>query len=114
MKLQYAVVYEQTQNNYCAYSPDLPGCISTGKTWEDIQGMIREAITLHIEVTLEEGEPLPEPRMSVEEAMAYHSHVLTEYQRQILAEYGDAGPTISTTFQMVEIEVAVPDAARAG
>ena len=37
MKLKYAVVYERTPNNYSAYSPDLPGCISTGETWEDIQ-----------------------------------------------------------------------------
>lgn len=45
MKLKYVVVYEQTPNNYCAYLPDLPGCISTGKTWKDIQEMIREAVT---------------------------------------------------------------------
>ena len=37
MKLKYVVIYERTPNNYSAYSPDLPGCISTGKTWEEIQ-----------------------------------------------------------------------------
>ena len=31
MKLKYVVVYEQTPNNFCAYAPDLPGCISTGR-----------------------------------------------------------------------------------
>ena len=29
MKLTYAVVFEQTPNNYGAYAPDVPGCIST-------------------------------------------------------------------------------------
>ena len=41
MKLKYVVIYERTPNNYSAYSPDLPGCISTGKTWEEIQENIR-------------------------------------------------------------------------
>ena len=36
MKLTYAVVFEQAPNNYCAYIPDLPGCISTGRTWEEM------------------------------------------------------------------------------
>ena len=57
MKLQYAVVFERTPNNYCAYVPDLPGCISTGKTWTEMKEMIQEAITGHIEVMLEYGDP---------------------------------------------------------
>ena len=67
MRLCYAVVFEQTPNNYCAYVPDLPGCISTGKTWDEIQEMIQEAITGHVEVMLEYGDPLPERAMSLEE-----------------------------------------------
>ena len=110
MKLRYAVVYEQTPNNYCAYLPDLPGCISTGKTWGDIREMIREAVTFHIEDMLEQGEPLPEEPMSMEEAMAYHCQPLTEREKESLAEYGDAPPALSTTFEMVEIEVVLPQA----
>ena len=106
MKLQYVVVYEQTPYNYCAYPPDLPGCISTGKTWEEIQEMIREAIALYIEGTLEDGEPLPEPRMSVEEAMVFHSQALTEFEKETLAEFSDDVPTLSTTFGIVEVEVS--------
>ena len=40
MKLTYAVVFEQTPNNYGAYVPDVPGCVSTGKTWDEMQAMI--------------------------------------------------------------------------
>ena len=78
MKLEFAVVYEQTPNNYSAYPPDLPGYISTGETWDDIQEMIREAISLHIETILGDGQPLPEPQMSLEDAMSYHRQNVVE------------------------------------
>ena len=64
MTLEYAVVYEQTPNNYSAYVPDLPGCVSTGHTLKEVQENIREAITFHIESLREYGEPVPEPRAS--------------------------------------------------
>ena len=114
MKLKYAVVFEQTPNNYSAYAPDVPGCISTGKTWDEMQEMIREALTFHIEFLMEEGDSVPEPKMSIEEAIAHHSEALAECDKEPIAEYGDPVPTISTTFQMVEIEVAAPQAAKAG
>lgn len=114
MKLKYVVVYEETPNNYCAYLPDLPGCISTGKTWEDIQQMTREAVTLHIEGMLEQGEMLPEKPMSMEEAMVYHCQPLTEREKETLAQYGDAPPALSTTFGMMEVEVSPSLAATEG
>ncbi len=73
MKLQYSVVFERAPNNYCAYVPDLPGCIATGHTWEEIQDVIRTAIAFHIAGMQEGGDTIPEPRMSVAEAAAYHS-----------------------------------------
>ena len=79
MKLTYAVVFEQTPNNYCAYIPDLPGCISTGRTWEEMQWMIREAITVHLEVMHEDGDPIPLPQMSVEQALEYHRSQPNDY-----------------------------------
>ena len=79
MKQTYVVVFEQTPNNYAAYVPDLPGCISTHKTWNGIQAMIKEAITGHIEVTHEYGDPVPPPQMSVEEALAYHRSIPNDY-----------------------------------
>ena len=116
MKLTYAVVFEQSPNNYGAYVPDVPGCVSTGETWDEMQAMIREAITLHIELMLEHGEPLPEPKRSIEEAIAYHHEALDEYDAQDMADYGDGPPTLSTRFEWVEVEVEVPAprAARAG
>ena len=72
VNLKYAVVFEQTPNNFGAYAPDVPGCVSTGKTWDEMRANIREALSFHIEGMVQNGEPIPEPRMSVREAIAYH------------------------------------------
>lgn len=59
--MKYAVFIETGPNNYSAYVPDLPGCVTTGKTLEEVERNIREAIELHLEGLREEGEPVPEP-----------------------------------------------------
>ncbi len=107
MRLRYAVIFEQTPNNYCAYVPDLPGCISTGKTWTEMKEMIQEAITGHIEVMLEYGDPLPERAMSLEEAIAYHCQVIADCRAESPTD-DDEPPSLSTTFEMVEVQVESP------
>ncbi len=107
MKLRYAVVYEQGPNNYSAYAPDVPGCVSTGKTWRNIQDMIQEALTFHIEFLIEKGDPVPEPRISLDQAMVFHSRIVIEPDPNFTEEYNET-PVLSTTFSMVEIEVAIP------
>lgn len=58
---EYAVVFEWTGNNYSAYVPDLPGCVTTGKTLEETEKNAQEAISLYIETLRDEGLPVPEP-----------------------------------------------------
>ena len=106
MKLTYAIVIEQTPSNYCAYAPDVPGCISTADTPVETLAMIREALTFHIEELIDGGDPVPTPSMSVNEAIAYHSRVLADADAAVQAKYGKAPPTLSTRFETVEIEVA--------
>ena len=60
--MKYTVVIEKTRNNYAAYVPDLPGCVATGSTREELLEQIREAIEFHIEGMIEDGEPVPEPQ----------------------------------------------------
>ncbi len=62
---KYAIVIERGANNLSAYVPDLPGCITTGRTVEEIERNIREAIELHLEGLAEDGEPIPEPHTEV-------------------------------------------------
>jgi predicted RNase H-like HicB family nuclease len=59
--MQYTVIIENAGNNYSAYVPDLPGCISIGKTIEETKKNIQEAIELHLEGMREDGLPIPEP-----------------------------------------------------
>ena len=105
MKLKYAVVIEKAPNNYCAYAPDVLGCISTAKTRDGMIAMIREALEFHIEATLEDGDPLPEPRMSIRDAMKHHIAVYEEESPD--DEFEDDEET-ETSFIMLEIEVVEP------
>lgn len=105
MKLTYAVVFEQTPNNYSAYVPDVPGCVSTGETWDEMLAMIREALVFHIEAMLEDDEPLPEPRMSIDDAIAHHSEPVPDDVLVAYLEFGEPTPSISTRVELVEIEV---------
>ena len=57
---RFLVVIEKANGNYSAYSPDLPGCVATGSTREETEQNIHEAIQMHIEGMLEDGEPIPE------------------------------------------------------
>ena len=61
---RYLIVIEQTENGYSTYSPNLPGCVSTGKTREDAERNMREAIELHIDGLREEGYAVPDPQAS--------------------------------------------------
>ena len=58
---KYLIIVEQTETRYSAYSPDVPGCASTGQTKEEVEHNIQEAIQFHLEGLREEGYPIPEP-----------------------------------------------------
>jgi predicted RNase H-like HicB family nuclease len=59
---KYLVVIEKAENNYSAFSPDLPGCITTGDSVEETIVHIKEAIELYLETVTEEGENIPVPK----------------------------------------------------
>ncbi|MFB2771242.1 type II toxin-antitoxin system HicB family antitoxin [Pelatocladus sp. BLCC-F211] len=59
--MRYAIVIEKADGNYSAYVPDLPGCVATGLTLEEVEEQMREAITFHLEGLREDGLPIPEP-----------------------------------------------------
>lgn len=58
---KYLIVVEPTQTGFSAYSPDLPGCISTAQTREEVERNMREAIAFHLDGLREEGQAVPEP-----------------------------------------------------
>jgi predicted RNase H-like HicB family nuclease len=61
MTMKYGIVVEKADNNYAAYVPDLPGCVSTGVTVEETVNNIKEAISLHLEGMREDGLQIPAP-----------------------------------------------------
>lgn len=60
--MQYTIVIEQTPRNFAAYAPDLPGCVATGRTRDEVVREMREAMAFHIENLREHGDPVPAPQ----------------------------------------------------
>jgi predicted RNase H-like HicB family nuclease len=57
---RFLIVIEKTENNYSAYSPDLPGCVATGKTREEVERNMHQAVEMHVQGLLEDNLPIPE------------------------------------------------------
>ena len=58
---KYLIIVEKTNTGYSAYSPDLPGCVSTGQTRDEVEANMRDAIQFHIDGLKQEGYEIPEP-----------------------------------------------------
>lgn len=59
--MRYLVVVEKSPRNYSAYSPDVSGCIATGRTLDETIENMRDALEGHLEVMADHGDPTPEP-----------------------------------------------------
>ena len=64
--MRYAVVIEAAGESYSAYAPDVPGCVATGRTVEDAERRMREAIAFHLEGLRADGLPVPVPSSRVD------------------------------------------------
>jgi predicted RNase H-like HicB family nuclease len=64
-----AIVHKDTKSEFGVSFPDFPGCITAGKDIDGAKDMAQEALTLHIQGLLEDGEKLPAPS-KLEEIMA--------------------------------------------
>ena len=62
--MKYLVVIEKTETGFSAYSPDLPGCIATGSTRQEVEKNMKEAIEFHLEGLNMEGMSIPDPTSS--------------------------------------------------
>lgn len=63
--MKYAIVIEKAPgSNYSAYAPDLPGCVATGDTVEEVK-LMQEGIEFHLAGMREDGLPIPEPMAQV-------------------------------------------------
>jgi predicted RNase H-like HicB family nuclease len=63
---RFLVIIERAENNYSAYSPDLPGCVATGETREEAARTMHEAIQMHVDGLREDNLPIPESQSFAE------------------------------------------------
>ena len=62
--MKYLIVIEQTATGYSAFSPDVPGCVATGGTHDEVEREMKEAISFHLDGLKHEGMSLPKPHTS--------------------------------------------------
>ncbi len=58
---RYVILIEPTDSGFSAYLPDLPGCVSTGRTAAEVEANMREAVEGHLEELRLAGLPTPRP-----------------------------------------------------
>jgi len=63
---RFLIIIEKANGNYSAYSPDLPGCVATGKTREQVSRNMYQAIEMHVRGLLEDKLPIPRSRSFAE------------------------------------------------
>lgn len=57
---QYVILIEKGEDNFGAYAPSLPGCVSVGKTRQEAIDNMYEAILFHLDGMLHHGEAIPD------------------------------------------------------
>ena len=68
-RLTYEIVIEREEDPMAGYSvlcPDLPGCVSNGRTAAVAKRNMREAMELYLESLIAHGEEVPRPRKAVQ------------------------------------------------
>lgn len=56
----FVVLIEKTNNGFSGYVPDLPGCVVAGDSKEEVRKLLGQAIGMHIEALIDQGQSLPE------------------------------------------------------
>ncbi len=92
---KFIVVIEKAENNYSAFSPDLPGCITVGTTIDEVISFMREAIELYLEQLTEKNEAIP------------HSKTLGNYIQEGVFDDDQIGEE----YYIAKIEVHTPKVA---
>jgi predicted RNase H-like HicB family nuclease len=61
MRDYIGLIHKEEASDYGVSFPDLPGCITAGRTLDEARAMAEEALALHLEGLVEDGERVPEP-----------------------------------------------------
>ncbi|HRP09087.1 MAG TPA: type II toxin-antitoxin system HicB family antitoxin [Gemmatimonadales bacterium] len=63
--MKVLMIVEETSTGYSAWSPDLPGCVATGRTRELVEARMASAAAMHLEGLRDAGESIPDSRVYV-------------------------------------------------
>ena len=99
MKHYIALIHKDADSDYGVSFPDFPGCVSAGSSLDEARLFAIEALSLHMEGMIEDGERLPEPS-SLETIMA---EPLNRDGVAILVEAPD------TPSRSIRISITVPE-----
>jgi predicted RNase H-like HicB family nuclease len=64
--MKFLYVIEKAENNFSAYLPDIPGCIATGASVDEVKDALGKAVFMHLRGLEEDELPLPEPFASAD------------------------------------------------
>ena len=111
MKLTYAILMSEGPNNWNGWSPDVPGCASSGRSLGEQRRRIKEALEGHLEDWERARLPFPWPRCKTpEEALAadaaFNAEIEAEWPDDPTDEEEGWSPPIA---EMIEIEVDIPE-----
>ena len=95
-----AIVHKDPKSDFGVSFPDFPGCITAGKTIDEAKDMAKEALTLHIQGMIEDGDALPDP-MQLEAIMADAD--FADAAAYLVIEVADVKP------RTVRINITVPE-----
>jgi predicted RNase H-like HicB family nuclease len=69
MRYYIALLHKDRKSDYGVSFPDLPGCVTAGRTLDEARAMAIDALALHLQGLIEDGSPIPDPS-SLETIMA--------------------------------------------
>ena len=88
MRLKYTIVIVGSPDDapmYSAHAPDVPGCSVNGKTSDDdARSEMQKVLQSHIERLHENGEPIPEPKTSEDDAYEPYRSGLYDHDDKIV------------------------------
>lgn len=64
-----ALIHKEPSSDYGVSFPDFPGCVTAGTTLDEARREAAEALAMHIDGMIEDGEVIPEPSL-LEDVMA--------------------------------------------
>jgi predicted RNase H-like HicB family nuclease len=104
-----AIVHKEAKSDFGVSFPDFPGCITAGKDIDEAKDMAQDALALHIQGMLEDGEQLPSPSR-LEDIMADPD--FTDATAYLIVSIPDSKPrTVRVNITLPEMTLKQIDAA---